>query len=191
MKAIVCKDKHSYSLLYYIKNGVVIYPADTIYGIGAYVYNTFTNKRIFKVKKRDFSKPLIVLCSIDFVLENAYLDQAALELLNFGATLILKNKKTLPFYVSNNGKTAYRLAFNPYMKKIVEHCALTSTSINISNKEPINDITQIIKRYSSIADVIITGKTKNIASSIVDFENKVILRKGDNAEIIKSFLEGL
>ncbi len=191
MKAIVCKDKHSYSLLYYIKNGVVIYPADTIYGIGAYVYNTFANKRIFKVKKRDFSKPLIVLCSIDFVLESAYLDQAALELLNFGATLILKNKKTLPFYVSNNGKTAYRLAFNPYMKKIVEHCALTSTSINISNKEPINDITQIIKRYSSIADVIITGKTKNIVSSIVDFENKVILRKGDNAEIIKSFLEGL
>ncbi|MGC8791204.1 MAG: Sua5/YciO/YrdC/YwlC family protein [Desulfurella sp.] len=191
MKTIVCKDTDSFKYLNSIKNGIVIYPADTIYGIGASVFNTYANKKIFKIKRRDLSNPLIVLCSLDFILKSAYVDEEALNLLNLGATLILKNKINLPFYVSKDGKTAYRLAFGPYIKKIVERFALTSTSVNISKKQPINNSKELIKHYFGIVDVIITGKTKNTASTIVDFENKLILREGDRAETIKNFLGGL
>ncbi|HHS49345.1 MAG TPA: hypothetical protein ENM99_05860 [Desulfurella acetivorans] len=188
MKTIVCRDKDSFNYLHRIKNGIVIYPADTIYGFGAYVYNVFTNKKIFELKKRFVQKPFIVLCSLDFVLKNAFVDENAVNLLKLGATVILKNKLTLPFYAAKNGKTAYRLAVNPFIEKIVKKTPLTSTSLNVSKKTPINSIRQILKRYFGVVDIIIVGKTKNVASSIVDFENKVILREGYNCESIKSFL---
>jgi L-threonylcarbamoyladenylate synthase len=188
MKTIVCRDKDSFDYLHRIKSGVVIYPADTIYGFGAYLDNVFTNKKIFELKKRFVQKPFIVLCSLDFVLKNAFVDETAINLLKLGATVILKNKATLPFYASKNGKTAYRLAFNPFIEKIVKKVPITSTSLNVSEKIPINSIRQILKHYFGAVDIIIIGKTKNIASSIVDFENKVILREGYNCESIKSFL---
>lgn len=188
MKTIVCRDKDSFNYLHRIKNGIVIYPADTIYGFGAYVHNAYANKKIFEIKRRFIQNPFIVLCNLDFVLKNAFVDDDALKLLNLGATVILKNKTSLPFYVSKNEKTAYRLAVNPFIQKIVEKIPLTSTSLNISSKQPINSPKQILRRYFGYVDVIIIGKTKNIASSIVDFENKIILREGYNNEFIKSFL---
>ncbi|WP_086032843.1 Sua5/YciO/YrdC/YwlC family protein [Desulfurella amilsii] len=188
MKTIICRDKGSFNYLPYIKNGMIIYPADTIYGLGAYIYNAFANKRIFEIKKRSIQNPFIVLCDMDFVLKNVFVDETALNLLNLGATVILKNKTTLPFYVSKNGKTAYRLAVNPFMVKIVKKIPLTSTSVNVSAKQSINSTKKILQRYFGIVDIIIIGKTRNVASSIVDFENKVILREGYNAEAIKKFL---
>lgn len=191
MKTIVCKDKNTHKCFWHIKSGIVIYPADTIYGIGAFIGNVFANKKIFEIKKRDILNPFIVFCDINFVSENAYLDENALKLLNLGASVILKNKTSLPFYVSKNNKTAYRLAVNPYLKKIVKKIPLTSTSVNISTKQSLNSIKQIIQNYFGIVDVIIAGKIENIASSIVDFENKTILREGYNAQAIKKLLEVL
>ncbi len=188
MKTLVCKSRDARKHVVRIKNGIVIYPADTIYGIGAYIYNANSNKRIFEIKKRDTSQPLIVLCDIDFVIANAYIDKTARKLLELGATVILKNKSIMPFYVSKNGKTAYRLAKDDYMSRILKKIPLTSTSVNVSTKPPLNSIKEIIKHYLGFVDVIISGKTNNIASTIVDFENKTILREGYNAEIIKSFL---
>ncbi len=85
-------------------------------------------------------------------------------------------------------KRPHPLAKDDYMSRILKKIPLTSTSVNVSTKPPLNSIKEIIKHYLGFVDVIISGKTNNIASTIVDFENKTILREGYNAEIIKSFL---
>lgn len=187
MKATICLDKNLGECFDSIKNGIWIYPADTVFGIGASIFNAFLNKKIFQIKKRSLQKPLIVFCNLDFVMNYAFVSNKVINILNLGATVILENKKNLPDYVSENGRTAYRLARNPYIKKVVDRFPLTSTSVNLSTKKPLNSIRQIIERYAFIVDVIVIGKVEKIQSTIVDFRNKVILREGYNADLIKIF----
>ena len=60
--------KHSVELLK--KGKIILYPTDTIWGIGCDAKNTKAVQRIFKIKKRDDSKSMIVLLSSTDELEN-------------------------------------------------------------------------------------------------------------------------
>ena len=46
-----------------MKNRVIIYPTDTVYGIGASVYDKDGIRRIYEIKHRPLDKPLAVLCA--------------------------------------------------------------------------------------------------------------------------------
>ena len=43
--------------------GVVLYPTDTVYGLGANIFNNDAVRRVFEIKKRSFLKPLSILVS--------------------------------------------------------------------------------------------------------------------------------
>src|SRR5216684_1729394 len=46
-----------------VRGGVIIYPTDTVYGIGCSIYNTHAIERIYRIKRQDRAKPFSFICS--------------------------------------------------------------------------------------------------------------------------------
>src|SRR4030043_1397480 len=81
-----------------LKNGeIIVYPTDTLYGLGADIYNDSAIKKIFLIKKRSFDQPLsIAVSSINNLEDVAFVDDRTIRVaerfLPGKLTLILKKK---------------------------------------------------------------------------------------------------
>ena len=65
-----------------MNNKVIIFPTDTVYGIGASVFDVEGMNKIYDIKKRPHNKPLAVLCKdIDQINEIAYVSDIARALI--------------------------------------------------------------------------------------------------------------
>ena len=96
------------------KGSLIIYPTDTVYGLGAIVTNEQSINNIYLVKSRSFTSPLIaLLSSVDKVEEVAYVSVKNKELLDKLAkafwpgarTVILKRKEHIPSIMVSGGDT--------------------------------------------------------------------------------------
>ena len=78
-------------------NDVIIFPTDTVYGIGAKITDTLALEKIYEIKKRPKDKRLAVLCSsLEDIESIAYLNDDAIKLINHympGALTVIKKKR--------------------------------------------------------------------------------------------------
>lgn len=170
-----------------MKNRVIIYPTDTVYGIGASVYDKDGIRRIYEIKRRPLDKPLAVLCAnIDQIEEIAYLTDDARKLIKAfmpGAlTIIIKSKdaiknsmglETIGVRIPN-----YNLAID-----ILEHNGpMATTSVNESGEPSLNNYDEIKEDYDDLVDLIVPPsgeKTSSLASTVVDITSSIkLLRQG-------------
>lgn len=176
-------------------SGLVISPTDTIYGIMGDALNEDVIRKIFLVKKRDFSKPLIVLMdSIDMVLEyTEELTEKELLLLNniVGVTVILKkNNKISNLITANSDYVGIRIPDNKDLIEIIRKVGrpIVSTSANISDECVITDVSllepELVKEIDYIFD---GGEIYSEASSVISLKDDklVIFREGKKIDIIK------
>ena len=90
-----------------LKNGdIIVYPTDTLYGLGADIYNNDAVRKVFKIKKRPLNNPLSVAVSDFCELEKiAFADERTQQLvkqfLPGKLTLILKKKKNVSNIVTS------------------------------------------------------------------------------------------
>ncbi|WP_198018121.1 L-threonylcarbamoyladenylate synthase [Hippea jasoniae] len=165
-------------------HGVIICDAFTLYGFSANLFDVLANKKILLLKKRDALKPFIVIANSDFIFDVAVdVDRCLLEkLLSLSVSAVLKTRIQMPFYASQNGFSAFRVANTEFLKKICSHFPITSTSVNISGKESLLNLSDLIQRFSNRVDCICAGKPIGVASTVVKLEgrNIEILRKGFN-----------
>ena len=183
--------KKASSILF--SGGVLIYPAFTIYGFGAALFDYYANRRIFTLKKREISKPFLVIAKKDFILgcaTNVEKDNLT-YLLDNVITVIVNVSFEFPFYVSLNGTVAFRLANTPFLDEICSKTPITSTSINISGtSKPLMNEKLIFKRYKNSVDGMVFGKVIGEQSTIVRLKGShvTILREGYNIEKVKEVL---
>ena len=171
------------------KGELIVYPTDTLYGIGADIFNIDAVKKVYHVKNRPFNSPLSVAVScIDEIKDLAYVDEdvylIAQKFLPGVLTLILKKKKIVPDIVTGNlGNIAIRIPDNKIaLELLANYGPLTCTSANIHGKKTpalINEIAMQFKQ-SGIAFFIDDGKLKGKPSTIVDLtkQKPEIIRKG-------------
>ncbi len=129
----------------HLKQGhVILYPTDTIWGLGCDPNNQEAVDRIFQIKKRDKSKPLILLVdSIERLrtlvpkihphLENIlYYNERPLTIIFPRSTVRWAEGIT-----AENGSIAIRVVRNEFCRKVIEELdhPLVSTSANISNQD--------------------------------------------------------
>ncbi len=136
----------------YLKRGkVIVYPTDTIYGLGCLVNNKKAVERVYKIKKRDKNKPLLVLMS-DMKMLKKYCDvsQEQEEYLDKiwpgPVSVILKYKNTiLKNAAGDKDNIAVRLPKNDFLDRILigVNMPLISTSLNISGQKNINNLESI------------------------------------------------
>lgn len=169
-------------------NYVIIFPTDTVYGIGASVYDTKGIERIYKIKNRPKSKPLAVLCAnLEQIKDICFVSPDAQKLINEflpgPLTIILKSKDkvketfghdTIGVRIPN-----YKLA----LEILEKEGAFATTSVNESGKPSINDYEIIKEEYQNLVDEIFapTGEaTSSLASTVIDLtdEKPKMLREG-------------
>ena len=130
-----------------IKNGgVVIFPTDTVYGIGCDPYNEDAIKRIYELKNRDSTKPLPILGYSKQFLENIVefdeiTNRIAEKFWPGRLTIVLPLKDDKLKKLSRGTDTlAVRVPNNKCVLAFLKKCELVvGTSANISGREPFTD----------------------------------------------------
>lgn len=175
-----------------IRNGgIVIFPTETVYGIGTNGFNEESIRKIYEIKKRNFSKPISLLVSnmemVKMVAEDiSDLEYALMEKFWPGPfTIILKKKKIVPDILTANSDTVgVRMPNGIVAKKLIEYAGVpvATPSANISGKPSGTSINDIIEDFKGKVDYIIdTGLSElGIPSTIVKVVGNVpnILREG-------------
>ncbi|HEC76682.1 MAG TPA: threonylcarbamoyl-AMP synthase [Thermoplasmatales archaeon] len=179
------KNEIEKALEFLSKGELVVYPTDTLYGLGADVFNRKAVKKIYEAKRRPLSMPIsIAVSSIEEIEKYAFMNKisrkVAEEFLPGALTLILKKKKIIPDIVAKD-KVALRIPSNEVAIKLAENMPITATSANIHGGENPWNI-EIAKKQlgEKVAMYIDAGNLKNVPSTIVDLsEGKIkIVREG-------------
>lgn len=170
--------------------GVIAYPTETLYGLGADALNEAAVKKIFEAKGRPDNKAITVITASkdisDYVEE---VPKEAQKLINEfwpgPLTLVLKKKDVIPNITSANLDTiGIRMTSNEIARRLVELSGtiITATSANISGGPSHDNIEGCIEDFDGKIDYIIGEDKKNIGieSTIVDctVTPPVVLRNG-------------
>ena len=184
-----CNDKGIEKVVEIIKKGgILIFPTDTVYGIGCNPYNENAVKKIYEIKSRTKLKSLPVLAhSLDIVKEIAHIDEFTEKIIEKywpgPLTLILElTDEKLKKSLNLQNKIAVRIPDSKCTLKLLEKCKLlVGTSANISGNSSYtnpNDCIKNIKNY----DVFLNGGTitSKGESTIIEIENEEIkiIREG-------------
>ena len=183
--------------------GVIVYPTETLYGIGAFASIDGAVERIFDIKGRPHGKPIPILVKDKEMLsEMAEVPPLAYSLAEKywpGAlTLILRQKADLPELITaGTGKIALRISAHSFLQKLFELIdePLTSTSANISGNQNLMDSKELFEAFSGKVDLIVdSGKIPDSrGSTIVDLtlDPPQILREGDVlTQALQEFIDG-
>jgi len=158
--------------------GVIIYPTDTIFGIGCDIYNTKAIEKLIKIKKRNNNPMTIAVSDIDMMKTIAYVENEDIikDLLPGPFTFIFK-KRNVSDLITNLDTVGVRIPDNQTCLEIIKRFGgpIISTSANLVNKP----FPKSLKDIEIRADFVVQGKCKhNLGSTIVDLKNKKILRQG-------------
>ena len=185
-----------------LKNGgIVIFPTDTVYGIGCNCFSTKAIKKIFDVKSRSEKKTINVLTDKIEKIENVTknIKNEEKEIINKympgAVTVVLDKNENVPDILTSGLNTiGVRIPDNKIALEILKKFEnpLATTSVNISGDLPGVEISDFVKEFENKVDIIIDGgKTKiGFASTIVkvDESSKInILREG-SIKIWKKFI---
>ena len=183
------------------KGNLVIFPTETVYGIGANALDENAVKKIFEAKERAQDNPLIVhVASIDMVKPIVdyigVLEQKLIEKFWPGPlTIIMKRKsdKVIPNIVTANLDTVgIRMPSNLLAKKLIEKAGvpIAAPSANVSGKPSGTNIEDIKEEFEGKVSYILDGGSTDIGleSTVIKVENDKIdiLRPG---KITKEQLE--
>ena len=162
--------------------GVIIYPTDTLYGIGCNALDEKAVKRIFDIKDRPLSKPLpMIVRDIKWVHDLAYVSKRQEEILNKiwppgegsrrgtsagiasgRVTAVLNKRKIIPDILTSGHKTVgVRVPDYPLLDELLKLFGypIVSTSANISGTEGTGDIGKIIEafsgRFTKVPDLVL------------------------------------
>ncbi|WP_428325741.1 L-threonylcarbamoyladenylate synthase [Nitrosopumilus sp.] len=168
--------------------GIVVFPTDTVYGIGCNPYNKESAKKIYEIKSRDFSKPFPVLVySKDIAEQIAEFDGISKKLVEKfwpGQLTIILKLKDMKLKESLNlaDKIALRIPNHKCTLQLLEKCkCLVGTSANVSGQSSFFDPQECIKNVENY-DVFVDGGTitSKGESTIIEIQNEEIkiIREG-------------
>jgi L-threonylcarbamoyladenylate synthase len=170
----------------------IIYPTDTLYALGADIYNETAVKKVFAIKQRPFSIPLpVAVSSIKEIETVAFMNEAAWKIgekfLPGTITIILKKNPSVPSIVTAGSDTiAIRIPQHPIaLKLLCEYGPLTVTSANIHQKKTKGIIKDILQQLeTSIPVCLRDGRKEGTPSTIIDLtiKNPRVVREGSIRE---------
>ncbi len=178
--------------------GLIVFPTDTLYGLGVDALNPTALHKLFLMKQRNSRQPVsIMLNNIDQIEEITGIlpieTYAQLKKLLPGKFTILMNpakeKTTLPDILTgpaeNRKKVGFRIPDNKVCRELTKRFGrpITSTSANISGEKNAGTIQEVIAQFGNKPALILdAGPIKStLGSTVLDFtrEPVFILREGD------------
>ena len=144
------------------KGGVILYPTDTVWGIGCDATNAEAVAKVYKIKQRDDSKALICLVDSDARLQRYVRDvpEVAWDLMEVAVnptTVILDNATNLAEnLIAEDGSIAMRITHEPFSKELCYRFQkpIVSTSANISGEPAAQNFCDIDPRLLDSVDYV-------------------------------------
>ena len=143
--------------------GIILYPTDTIWGIGCDATNTEAIKKIFRLKQRDEAKSMVILVDTENKLES-YVQEVnplAYDLIEYAEnplTLVMPGAKNLsPAVIAADGSVAIRVSNHEFCRQLIQRLRkpLVSTSANISGKPSPQYFSQIDQEIIDGVDYVV------------------------------------
>lgn len=139
------------------KGGTVVYPTDTLYGLGANALDASAIQKVFAIKRRDRTRPLpMIVRNIAWVKELAFIEPHVEEFLKkvwpAPVTVILNKMNRVPDVLTGGGRTVgIRVPNHPFADMLLSRFGypITSTSANISDAPSSPDPTDIARMFQS------------------------------------------
>ena len=172
-----------------LKNdGIIIYPTDTVYGLGCSIFSKKAMKRLLKIKKVNQKKPLTFICANQTEVQEytqgipTYIFKLLRRKLPGPYTFVFKASKIVPkMMLTPRSTVGMRWPDHPIANEIVAALGhpILSSSLRMSEKELYDDPHKLHEKYKKQVDLIVDGGTIFAEhSTIID------LSQGD-AEIIR------
>ena len=145
--------------------GVIVYPTDTIYGLGCDIFNRKGIKKIFQIKQRDARKPFSFICNdLAEVSQYAQVSNFAFKIMKRHLpgpyTFVLDATRIVPESLTTKQKTVgIRIPDNAIAQAIVRELGhpLVTTSANLSGEETPQDPREIDDEMGRMVDMVIDG----------------------------------
>ena len=187
------------------KGGVIAFPTDTVYGLGADAFNSVAVQRIYEIKDRSKSNPFPLL--IADAKQLAALAEPVPELARClarqfwpgGVTLVLSKIDSVPAHLASGPTIAVRVPNHPTCLTLLQHLArpLIGTSANVSGQPAALTAYEVRQQLGDRIDLIIDGGecAGGKESTVLDItrEPPVVLRQGivPSHEIDRAYKEYL
>ena len=187
------------------QGGVIAFPTDTVYGLGADAFNSTAVERIYEIKNRPKHRQFPLL--IADVERLATMAEPIPEIAWFlarrfwpgGLTLVLSKTDSLPAYLAPGPTIAVRVPNHPVCLALIQHLGnpIIGTSANVSGQPAALTAEEVGQQLGEKIDFIINGGQcpGGKESTVVDVthESPIILRQGiiPSYEIDKAYKEYL
>lgn len=174
---------------------IVVFPTETVYGIGGNALKVEVINKLFQAKKRNYGKPISLLVgSIDKIKNIAYVDKNEEKIIKAfmpgELTLVLKKKACINDLVTAGKNTVgVRIPNHNIALCILNKVdfPLATSSANISGENNIADFDEIVSDLKDYVDIFIKGNISDDlkASTVVELNNDIvnILREGKISKI--------
>ena len=167
------KEEISKTLKVLNEGGLILYPTDTIWGIGCDATNSDAVKKIYDLKKRMDSKSMLVLVDNDETL-NRYVDdipEVAFELIEAAdrpLTIIYDHPVGVaPNLLAEDGSLGIRITEDPFCRELCRRLRkpLVSTSANISGQKSPSNFSQISEEIKNGVDYVVEYRQNEQSAS--------------------------
>lgn len=177
------------------RGGIVVYPTETVYGIGCDPLNEDACERVQRLKRRSGSKPFILIAdSLENVEEFAgMLDIIPRKLAGMfwpgPLTMVIRPLKSLPEHLRGpTGGIAFRVTPHPAAASLSREFGrpVVSTSANITDEHPVSTYDDAVEIFGDYADIILDNPEplRGQPSTVIDLTSSSphFLRIGTIAE---------
>ena len=164
--AYICamlKDEVAKALKIVQGGGIILYPTDTIWGIGCDAANTEAVQKIYKLKQRDEAKSMIILLDTENKLESyiSEVNPLAYDLIEYAEnplTLVMPGAKNISSaLINSDGSVGIRVCKHPFCQQLIQRLRrpLVSTSANISGEASPQYFAQVAQEIIDGVDYVV------------------------------------
>jgi L-threonylcarbamoyladenylate synthase len=185
MDLITHSIKESLKILH--SGGIILYPTDTIWGIGCDATNATAIKRIYQLKKREEKKSMIILVNSKNMIED-YVSHPSEKMLSFlsqqkkPTTAVFEKAINLPKIIINQDRTiAIRITTDEFCKSLIQQFKkpLISTSANISGEPYPQSFSEVSEQIKKGVNYIVQHRQDDYSTS----KPSSIIKLNENNEI--------
>ena len=174
--------------MYKRQGGVILYPTDTIWGIGCDATNEDAVRRVYEIKQRQDSKAMLVLVDssvkVDFYVRDVpEVAWDLIELADKPLTIIYSGARNLAAnLLAEDGSVGIRVTNEDFSKRLCQQFrkAIVSTSANISGQPSPKNFSEISEEVKSAVDYIVGYRQEEMSnpkpSSIIKLDKGGVIK---------------
>jgi len=176
--------------------GLVVYPTETVYGLGADALDSDAIESVFDAKRRDRDNPLslavpTVEAALDYVSPSASEARFMRKFLPGPVTVVVEGRDRVPDALTGGReRVGVRVPDHDLARELLERSGpLTATSANVSGRPSVTRLSDLDPAILTAAGAILDGgETPGTASTVVDVGRGIVHRRGATADAVEDWL---